>query len=127
MSDEKEIARRIARILRLLAGKIEENPDMLRDMELIIRDIPSVSRKRKVEEHPIDFDIFHVFAEGGEHGLRRRLESVELKTLKGIIRQHGFDVSKLADKWRNKERLVNLVTERVAARSDKGKVFKNYP
>jgi len=128
MSDDKEIAKRVARILRLLAEKIEENPDILKGKQLILGDIPTLSRKKKITEEPtIDFDIFQIFAEGGELALQQKLELLDLRTLKRIVSQHGFDPSKLAGKWRNKERLVNLILGRVSARSDKGKVFKEYP
>jgi hypothetical protein len=125
MSDNKEIAKKVARILRTLARKVEENPDLLKDMELSLGDIPAVKRKEK--ELPINFDIFQIFAEGGEMALRQKLETFDLRTLKRIIRQHGFDPSKLAEKWRKKERILSLIIERVSARSDKGKVFKEYP
>ncbi|MBT9150053.1 MAG: hypothetical protein DDT40_00219 [candidate division WS2 bacterium] len=128
MSYDKEIAKRVARILRLLAEKIEENPDILKGKELSPGDIPIVSRKKKkIEEPTIDFDIFQIFAEGGEQALQQKLEILDLRTLKRIVSQHGFDTSKLAEKWRNKERLVNLILDRVSARSDKGRVFKEYP
>lgn len=127
MSDEREIAKKVARTLRLLAGKIEENPDMLKDIGLTLEDIPAVTPKKKVKEPSIDFDIFQIFADQGELVLRQKLEPLELKKLKRIVSQHGFDQSKLAEKWRNKARLMDLILERVAARSEKGKVFKEYP
>ena len=68
-----------------------------------------------------------IFSNDGEQVLRGKLEHFELKTLIQIVRQHGFDPSKLAEKWKNKERLINLIIERVTARNDKGKVFKDYP
>ena len=127
MSDNKEIAKKVAHILRTLARKVEENPDLLKDMELSLGDIPAVKRKEKAKELPINFDIFQIFAEGGEMALRQKLETFDLRTLKRIIHQHGFDPSKLAEKWRKKERLLSLIIERVSARSDKGRVFKEYP
>jgi len=128
MSNDKEIAKRVARILRLLAEKIEENPDILKGKQLMLEDIPVVSRKKKKTGEPtINFDIFQIFAEGGEQALQQKLEHLDLRTLKRIVSQHGFDPSKLAEKWRNKERLVNLILDRVSARSKKGKVFKEYP
>jgi len=128
MSGDKEIAKMVSRILRLLAEKIEENPDILKGKELSLRDIPIVSRKKKKMEEPtIDFDIFQIFAEGGEQALQQKLENLDLRTLKKIVSQHSFDTSKLAEKWLNKERLVNLILDRVSARSDKGRVFKEYP
>jgi len=128
MSHDKEIAKRVAHILRILAKKIEENPNILNGSELILGDIPAVSRKKKKTEEPaIDFDIFRIFAEGGREALQEKLELLDLRTLKKIVSQYGFDPSKLAKKWRNKERLVNFILDRVSARSDKGRVFKEYP
>jgi hypothetical protein len=127
MSNKKEIAKRVARILRTLSRKIEENPDILNDMGLSLRDIPTAIRKKKKEELAIDFDIFQIFSDKGEETLRHKLGLLDLRSLIRIVRQHGFDPSKLAEKWKKKERLVNLILERVSARSDKGKVFKNYP
>lgn len=125
MSDDKETAKSIANILRILAKKIEEKPDLLEDIEVDIKDIPAFSQKRRIKTFT-NFDIFQIFSDEGEQALRQKLELLDLRTLRIIVRQHGFDQSKLAEKWKNKERLVNLILERVAARSGKGKVFKNY-
>lgn len=127
MSDEEDIAKQVARILRLLAGKIEDNPNFLKDMGLAPKDIPIVNRKKKMEEPPIDLDVFRIFSDEGSEVLRKKMEPLDLRTLVRIIRQHRFDPSKLAEKWKDKERLINLILEKVAARSDKGKVFKEYP
>lgn len=121
----KEFAEQVAHILRVLARKVEENPNILKDLELDPKDFPMISRK-KIEKTTIDFDIFQVFTDGGEQALRQKLEPLDLKTLKEIVSKHGFDTSKLAEKWKRKERVVNLIINRVSARSDKGKVFKDY-
>jgi len=125
MSDKK-IAKQMAGILRILAAKIEENPEILKDVGLNFIDVP-MSEQKKKEKISADFGIFEVFAEGGEKVLRQKLESIETGTLKQIISQHGFAPSKLAGRWRTKEPLINLIVERVTARSDKGRVFKEYP
>lgn len=127
MSDKEDVAKQVARILRLLAGKIEDNPNFLKDMRLAPTNIPIVNRKKKMEEPPIDLDVFRIFSDEGSEVLRKKLEPLDLRTLVRIIRQHRFDPSKLAEKWKDKERLINLILEKVAARSDKGKVFKEYP
>jgi hypothetical protein len=127
MSNDREIAKRVAQILRILAEKVETNPELLKDIEPSFIDAPARKRKEKIEESPEHFDVFEIYATGGEKALLEALDPLELKALKKIISQHGFDPSKLAEKWRTKERLVKLIAERVAARSDKGKVFKQYP
>jgi hypothetical protein len=127
MSNNKKIARRVSRLLRLLAEKIERNPEIIEELELNKDILIEHRKKEETKQSSIDFDIFQVFAEGTKQALRQKLELLDVKTLRNVIRQHGFDPSKLAEKWKNKERLINLIIERVAARHDKGKVFKEYP
>ena len=53
MSNKKEIAKQVAHILRILAEKIEDDPDFLKDVELSIKDIPTFRKKRKRKNHPL--------------------------------------------------------------------------
>ena len=122
MSNDVEMAKRVARLLRLIAAKIEEHPEFLADVDLVLKDVPAARKKKTAE--PVPFDVFQVFLAEGEEGLRQRLAGLELKALKGIVGRHGFDPSNLAQKWRKKEKLIDLILERVTARSEKGRVFR---
>jgi len=116
-----ENAKKIAAILQLLAKKIEENPEILEGIEAI----PHVKPKRKQKEViSLDFSIYKIFSDNGEQALREKLSLLELKTLKYIISQNSFDPAGLARKWRNKDRLIDFIIERVSDRSKKGNVFK---
>lgn len=123
MSDNKENATKIARFLRVLAETIEENPDLVNDID--IKEIP-VLRVKKKTIPMVDFDIATVYSEGGEIALRQKLEQLEIGELRAIIRRHGYDSAKLAEKWKNKDRLLNLIIGRVSARTEKGQVFIRY-
>ncbi|MCJ7425150.1 hypothetical protein MUP01_12920 [Candidatus Bathyarchaeota archaeon] len=124
MSDDLRNARRVARLLRMLAGKIEEDPEFIKGID--IEDISVLSRKKKTEQS-IDFDISKIYSEEGELALRQRLEQLDLKELKSIVRKHSFDSSRLAEKWKDKDRLIKLILERVSARNEKGQAFLKYP
>ena len=65
-----------------------------------------------------EFDAFTVYAEGGEEGLRGRLEGFDLISLKKILNRHDFDPSRFAQKWKDKSRLIDLILKRVAARTN---------
>lgn len=123
MSD-KDSAKDVARILRMLAEGIERRPELLKDLGL--EKVAIVSERGKKAQWPVDVDVFGVFSQGGEKALRDSLNSLELNALRRIVRHHSLDPSKLAEKWKNKERLISLIIERVSARSDKGKAFKDY-
>jgi hypothetical protein len=124
MPESKDSAKDLARVLRMLADGIEKKPELLKDLGL--GEVAIVVERGKIAQRPIDVDVFGVFSQGGEKALRDRLNSLELNALRRIVRLHGLDPSKLAEKWKNKDRLVNLIIERVSVRSDKGKAFKDY-
>lgn len=63
-------------------------------------------------------------AELGEQALTARLNELDEKQLKDIIAEFGMDQSKLAMKWRKKERLVGFIVERALARASKGDAFR---
>ncbi|MGD0488630.1 MAG: hypothetical protein ABSB94_15735 [Syntrophorhabdales bacterium] len=126
MSENRQVAKKVAGILRMLAKKVEDDPGLVSGLKLDQIEMSAIQPKKRVVEVTIDFDVVQVVAEAGESVLRQRLETLDLQTLKGIVRQHGFDASKLAEKWRRKERLIDLIIERASARSDKGKVFEEY-
>lgn len=123
MSD-RDSAKDVARILRMLAEGIERKPELLKDLGL--EKVAIVSERGKTVQRPVDVDVFGIFSQGGEKALRDRLNSLELNALRRIVRHHSLDPSKLAEKWKNKERLINLIIDRVSARIDKGKAFKDY-
>jgi hypothetical protein len=127
MSEQKDIARRVANLLRLLAAKIEASPHLLDDLGLVVGDLPKKSKPRSTQEAAQTPDVFTIFSQGGEEGLRTALAPLELRVLRKLVSQHGLDPSKLAVKWRGRERLVQLIVERVLARSEKGKAFEKYP
>ncbi|EDN69114.1 hypothetical protein BGP_3912 [Beggiatoa sp. PS] len=125
-SDNQEVAKRVVHILRILAKKIEANPELLTNAELSLLDVPLVKKNRTIDT-PVDFDVFNVFAEGGEPTLRKKLELLEIKTLKSIITKNRFDPSKLAQNWRKKDRLIDMIVEKVIERNRRGQVFMEYP
>jgi hypothetical protein len=68
-----------------------------------------------------------VYRQEGEIALIRRLQELDLESLKDIVAEHGMDRSKLAMKWRKTDRLVDLIVETVSARSSKGNAFRGTP
>jgi len=76
--------------------------------------------------HLSEFDVFDEFSKNGREELSMRLESLSEEQLKSIIREHNLDSKKLAQKWKNKERLVTLILDRVETKSTKGDVFLKF-
>jgi len=52
---------------------------------------------------------------------------LNIEELKDIVAEQGMDRSKLARKWKNKERLINLIVTAVESRMRKGDAFRTLP
>ena len=63
--------------------------------------------------------------EEGDPNLRKKLERLTEKQLKDIIADYGMDPSKLAMKWKDRDRLIQLIMETSARRATKGDAFRN--
>ncbi|QLE76029.1 hypothetical protein FGW37_11360 [Streptomyces rectiverticillatus] len=69
-------------------------------------------------------DPFEVFAELGGDGLRARLGALDLEQLRDIVAEHGMDHDRLAMKWKDPQRVMERIVERVEARTAKGSAFR---
>lgn len=56
--------------------------------------------------------------------LVEKLQNLTDKQLKDIIADYGMDPSKLAMKWRNRERLINYIVDTARRRAVKGDAFR---
>ena len=63
--------------------------------------------------------------EEGNESLHQQLESLTEKQLKDIIADFGMDPSKLAMKWKDKDRLIKHIIETSERRASKGDAFRH--
>lgn len=62
--------------------------------------------------------------EEGEENLREKLNELTEKQLKDIIADYGMDPSKLAMKWKDKERIIGHIIDTATRRATKGDAFR---
>lgn len=77
------------------------------------------NRRAKAAVDP--FELLSV----GEHHLRAELAKLDIEQMKDIVAEYGMDTSRLALKWKSRERLVDFVVTTVVARNRKGDVFRD--
>ncbi|NIS74580.1 MAG: hypothetical protein GTO08_04745, partial [Deltaproteobacteria bacterium] len=85
MTDEKKAAIYISHFLRVLSKRIEEKPELIRELDLDFSAILPTENGKPGGEELEEFDAFSVYTEGGEEGLRGRLEAFDLYSLKKIL------------------------------------------
>jgi hypothetical protein len=125
----------MADFLRLLASELENNKSMakrlsaplLAFLESETLAAPKQPRgKTKIESSlPEGFDPFHIYYEQGKLGLLASLQGLDINTLKAVLSEYGLDPARTYARWRKRERLTDLIVERVKALSNKGKVFES--
>lgn len=130
-SDRPELASAIGRVVAVVVEEARGNPrfaDALTDALGRSPGAPPgegrVGRPRGARRTPGPWDPFAVYAEHGEAVLRERLEGLELEQLRNVVAEHGMDTDRLAMKWRDPDRVVNRIVERVVARAAKGDGFR---
>lgn len=78
---------------------------------------------RRNRRTPGVLDPYQEYVRGEEH-LRVRLSTLSVEQLKDIVSEHGLDSSRLALKWKDRERLIKLIVDTVRARLEKGDAFR---
>lgn len=115
----------------LLEKVVREARKSPRFRDLVKKEMDRLARKpdekaptpRSGRRDPGVLDPFAVYREEGDEELRKELGALDLKELKDIVAEHGMDQARLAMKWRNPERLVDLIATTVRERLSKGRAF----
>jgi hypothetical protein len=109
--------------------EVHTNPDLGLRLGKIVEKYASASDKllsRPYRRKPGAFDPLVVYREDPSK-LLSRLTELNLEQLKDIVAEQGMDRSKLAMKWKTKERLVDLIVTTVESRVRKGDAFRTPP
>jgi hypothetical protein len=83
-----------------------------------------VAKKPKSAELP--GDPLAIFQGEGARGLMSWLEGLDLEQLRRIVRQHKLDSTRNSDKWKSRDKFIDLIMERLPERMRQGNSFKNY-
>lgn len=120
------IEERLAFLFAEIQKEVRRNPDFAERIARVLDGDGSTDLGRSHRRTPGILDPFEVFRQG-EEALRARLEGLDIEQLKDIVAEHGMDRSKLAMKWKTKDRLVSLIVSTVASRARKGEAFREPP
>ena len=104
---------------RILDGSITEEPKK-QNPTMITGAKRAGNRRDPAVLDPI------VMIENDEAGLLDKLQTLTDKELKDIIADYGMDPSKLAMKWKSRDRLIRLIVEASRRRASKGDAFREH-
>jgi hypothetical protein len=122
MSKTKLIRKIMAEITKEVAGDTPLRERIGKLIDDHAEPTPSKAN-RPHRRTPGPFDPMAVYRDNPV-SLQPRLEGLAVEELKDIVAEHGMDRSKLAMKWKSKDRLVDLIVTTVKSRSEKGDAFR---
>jgi len=111
MSSKSSDAKQFARFLRVIADRLENEPDFLyKILPTKVQDLPIVS----------DFDLLSAVHDNGIETVRQRLATMDLDELKAMVFKYGLDTAGKVRKWKQKERIIDFLIESISRRVDFG-------
>lgn len=120
---------KLARVFDELLREVEANPDLRARIE---RHLATPADKRTPEgpsakpRNRRGAPALDPYAEmkQGEQFLRAKLAQLSLDQLKDIVSAFALDASRLALKWKDQGRLIDLIITTVRSRLEKGDAFR---
>ncbi len=68
-------------------------------------------------------DVFKSLQEKGDAEFKFWLRTLDMLTLREIVKQNGFDTAKVSQRWREPDKLIDLVHEQTQSRLKRGSAF----
>ena len=126
---DPNLAIALTKVFAAIAHEASKGPRFANALSKALRDVdgkpsPTDRPRRSNRRNPSIVDIFQIYADGGEAGLRARLGELDLEQLRDIIAEHGMDNDRLAMKWKDHGRVVDRIVDRVVTRAAKGSAFR---
>jgi|GEM_PF-1148113 len=122
------LKKKLESLAKLLGDEAERNPRFREQLQAILeRSTYTVEHPRRIKtEAPETPDPFDAFRTMGPEKFRAHLGEMRLETLRQIVRHHRLDPSRLSERWKSKDRFVDIICQRVEARAKQGEVFRDY-
>jgi len=68
-------------------------------------------------------DVFKAMQEKGEEEFRFWLRSLDIPTLRAIVKRNGFDPARASQRWKDSDKFIALVSDQTLARLKRGSAF----
>jgi hypothetical protein len=128
MQPTKKLTRVFRDLIVLIEEEAARNPAFAERLEEITSGPPSRKSKRFSKRHVAAHvggppDVMAAIQEKGETEFRFWLRSLDLSTLKTIVKVNGFDPAKASQRWTDPDKFVGLIAEQTNARLRRGSGF----
>lgn len=123
--NEEKILKMWEKFSALIADEISQNKNFADKLgRLLDGESTSDAPKRRNRRAPAKLDPFALL-EFGEDVLSGELAKLNIDELKDIVSEYGMDTSRLALKWKNRQRLETLIIDATKRKASHGDAFWN--
>jgi hypothetical protein len=125
MQSTKKLTPILRNLLTLIDEETARNPEFAAKLEAIMAELPTRPARlprppRTAVEIP---DVFAALKEKGEAEFGFWVRTLDIPTLKAVVRANGFDPAKASQRWTDPDKFVGLVVEQTGARLKRGSAF----
>jgi hypothetical protein len=129
MQSSPSMKKRLKALFDAIEGEAQRNPAFAAELAAVFEEAPPISgqksrppSKRSKAQVTIP-DVMAKLQELGEEEFRFWLRTVDLPTLKAIVKQNGFDPAKASQRWKEPDKFIALIHEQTQTRLKRGSAF----
>lgn len=128
MQSSTSLKKRLKALFDVIEGEVTCNPTFAAQLAAVFGDafLEPVTRSRPPSGQnrliPIP-DVFAALQEKGDEEFRFWLRTLDLPTLKAIVKHNGFDPAKASQRWKDTDKFIALVHDQTQARLKRGSAF----
>jgi hypothetical protein len=127
MRNEKHLISLLTRLVKLLSDEAAKNPVFADQLDALLAPLaskPLSQKERKVELKVEDLpDIYREFSNRSRLEFGLWLSDFPVQVLRTLIRHHDFDAQRRTVKWKDQEKLIEFIIERIQSRAERGSAF----
>jgi hypothetical protein len=125
MQPTKKLTPILRDLMALVDDEATRNPEFAAKLEAIMAELPArPARPPRPPKTAVSIpDVFAVLQEKGEVEFGFWVRTLDIPTLKAVIRANGFDPAKASQRWTDPDKFAGLVIEQTAARMKRGSAF----
>ncbi len=121
----------LKKVAEFIANEIEKNPQFLKEINILLIPLQQTSikdkiPKRKVVKSQKQIPDLYLLYRKSKKKFYDTLNQSNIEQLQSIISDNRLDISQKSNKWRNKERLIQFIANKIAEKENSKDVFRNY-
>jgi hypothetical protein len=128
MRSTQKLKRMLRDLLMLVDEEAARNSSFADRLAAIMDDLSITADKKPARQRqdgpsePVP-DVLAVYQEKGADEFLHWLRSLDLTTLKAIVKTNGFDAGKASQRWKEPDKFADLILTQTAARLRRGSAF----